>query len=79
MKKFVISLVFLSLCLKYGWSALHRDDKIEGWLNGKKLLEATDMTFIEAGGVGVWTKADAADLVRRSYSKVGSQQDNNSS
>ncbi|MCH7557239.1 MAG: hypothetical protein IIB56_07250 [Planctomycetes bacterium] len=60
MKKFVISLVFLSLCLKYGWSALHRDDKIEGWLNGKKLLEATDMTFIEAGGVGVWTKADAA-------------------
>jgi hypothetical protein len=39
---------------------VHKGDKIEGWLNGKKLLEATDRTLPEAGGVGVWTKADAA-------------------
>ncbi|MGH8582555.1 MAG: family 16 glycoside hydrolase [Gammaproteobacteria bacterium] len=34
--------------------------RIEGYLNGKKYLEATDGTFKEAGGVGFWTKADAA-------------------
>jgi 3-keto-disaccharide hydrolase len=34
--------------------------KIDGYLNGKKYLEATDETFKEAGGVGFWTKADAA-------------------
>ncbi len=39
---------------------VHKGEKIEGWLNGKKLLEATDQTFREAGGVGFWTKADAA-------------------
>ena len=52
---------------------VHKGDKIEGWLNGKKLLEATDKTFPEAGGVGVWTKADAAssfdDLVVRALAK----------
>jgi hypothetical protein len=48
---------------------VHKGDKIEGWVNGKKLLEATDKTLPETGGVGVWTKADAAtsfdDLVVR--------------
>jgi len=39
---------------------VHRGRRIEGWLNGKKLLEATDRTFGQAGGVGFWTKADAA-------------------
>ena len=39
---------------------IHRGDKIEGWLNGEKLLEATDRTFPEGGGIGFWTKADAA-------------------
>jgi hypothetical protein len=39
---------------------VHRGDKIEGWLNGGKLLEATDRTFLGAGGIGFWTKADAA-------------------
>ena len=39
---------------------VHKGEKIEGWLNGKKLLETTDRTFREAGGVGFWTKADAA-------------------
>jgi hypothetical protein len=34
--------------------------KIEGYLNGKKYLEAKDETLKAAGGVGFWTKADAA-------------------
>ncbi len=34
--------------------------KITGYLNGKKLLEVEDNTFPGAGGVGLWTKADAA-------------------
>lgn len=38
----------------------HQGDKITGWLNGQELLHATDQTFAEAGGVGFWTKADAA-------------------
>lgn len=33
--------------------------KIECSLNGKRLLEATDETFKDAGKVGLWTKADA--------------------
>lgn len=35
-------------------------DKIEGHLNGKKYLEVSDNTFAGPGGVGFWTKADAA-------------------
>jgi len=35
-------------------------NKISGYLNGKKLLEVEDNTFPESGGVGLWTKADAA-------------------
>ena len=34
-------------------------EKISGYLNGKKLLEVKDFTFGKAGGVGLWTKADA--------------------
>ena len=34
--------------------------KFTGYLDGKKLIEATDATFTEAGGIGYWTKADAA-------------------
>jgi hypothetical protein len=34
-------------------------DRIECFLDGKKLLEAKDDTFKEAGKVGLWTKADA--------------------
>lgn len=34
-------------------------DRITCWLDEKKLLEATDSTFPEAGQVGLWTKADA--------------------
>ena len=39
---------------------VHRAGRIEAWLNGKKLLEATDDTIAGAGGVGLWSKADAA-------------------
>lgn len=35
-------------------------NKITCYLDGKKLLEASDDTFKDAGSVGVWTKADAA-------------------
>ncbi len=38
----------------------HSGKKISGYLNGKKLLEVEDNTFPNAGGVGLWTKADAA-------------------
>ncbi len=37
----------------------HQGNRIEAWLNGEKLIEVTDSTFQEAGGVGLWTKADA--------------------
>lgn len=44
------------------WFALkiaHHGERIQTWLNGKKLIETTDATFTAAGGVGVWAKADA--------------------
>jgi len=34
-------------------------EHITCYLDGKKLLEATDSTFKDAGRVGLWTKADA--------------------
>ena len=34
-------------------------NRFEGYLNGEKLLEGTDDLFAKAGGVGLWTKADA--------------------
>jgi hypothetical protein len=45
------------------WLAIrivHQGSHIEGWIDGRKLLEVEDSTFADAGGVGVWTKADAA-------------------
>ncbi len=37
----------------------HAGTHITCWLDGTKHLEADDATFGEAGGVGLWTKADA--------------------
>jgi hypothetical protein len=37
----------------------HIGTQIHCWLDGKKLLEATDVTHPAEGGVGLWTKADA--------------------
>lgn len=38
----------------------HKGNRIIAKFDGKKLIELEDATFSEAGGVGVWTKADAA-------------------
>ena len=38
---------------------VQQGNKISGYLNDKKLLEVEDSTFARAGGVGLWTKADA--------------------
>jgi hypothetical protein len=36
-----------------------KGDRIECYLDGRKMLEATDSTFTGAGKVGLWSKADA--------------------
>jgi len=44
------------------WSELRvtaKGDLFTVWLNGQKLYEVEDRTFIEAGKVGLWTKADS--------------------
>lgn len=38
----------------------HQGNRIVAYLNGRQMFETTDETFTQAGGVGVWTKADAA-------------------
>ena len=38
---------------------VHKENHIEGYLNGSKYLDCKDDTFQDAGGVGLWTKADA--------------------
>jgi hypothetical protein len=38
---------------------IYKGSHIEGYLNDIKYLEWEDSTFPEAGGVGLWTKADA--------------------
>ncbi|MCC7293718.1 MAG: DUF1080 domain-containing protein [Phycisphaerales bacterium] len=43
--------------------------KIECFVDGKKLLEAADDTFKDAGRIGLWTKADASS----SFDKVIAQ------
>jgi hypothetical protein len=39
---------------------VQRGNHFEGYLNGKKLLEGENDLFTTAGGVGLWTKADAS-------------------
>ena len=39
---------------------VQRGNTFECYLNNKKLIEGTDDTFTKPGGVGLWTKADAA-------------------
>jgi hypothetical protein len=38
---------------------VHTGNKIQCYLNGQLLLEATDDTLPQAGWIGLWTKADA--------------------
>ena len=39
---------------------VQQGSKIQCFLDGKKYLETEDTTFSDAGGVGLWSKADAA-------------------
>jgi hypothetical protein len=39
---------------------VQQGERIEAYLNGKQYLEASDDIFLKAGGVGFWSKADAA-------------------
>jgi len=39
---------------------VQKGDHIQCFLDGKKLLDVHDTTFTRPGGVGLWTKADAA-------------------
>ncbi len=39
---------------------VQNENIISGVLNGKKYLEVENKTFSKAGGIGLWTKADAA-------------------
>ena len=43
----------------HSMTIVQHGDHYAGYLNGKKLLEGESALFPEAGGVGVWTKADA--------------------
>jgi hypothetical protein len=47
------------------WHTLRVDfsgNKFTVTFDGKKVIEATDNTFVDAGQVGVWTKADSMTL-----------------
>jgi len=49
--------------LNKGWhrmKIIQNGNHFEGYINGKKLLEANNNSIAKAGGVGLWTKADAA-------------------
>ena len=39
---------------------VHRGDLIQGFVNGVKLAEVRDRNFLGPGGIGLWTKSDAA-------------------
>ncbi len=45
-----------------GWfkiAVLHQEDVITVFFNGQKLIVVKDSHFLDSGGVGLWTKADA--------------------
>lgn len=39
---------------------VHQGEQMTVYLNGKQYLQATDSHFLKAGGIGFWSKADAA-------------------
>ncbi len=44
------------------WHSLkivHQGNRFQGYLNGKEILEGESDLFSNAGGIGLWTKADA--------------------
>jgi hypothetical protein len=49
--------------LSSGWhemKIIQKGSRFEGYLDGKRVLEADDVSCKKSGGVGLWTKADAA-------------------
>lgn len=51
------------LHLGKGWHTMRivmHGDRFEGYIDGKKLLDTRDARLAKSGGVGLWTKADAA-------------------
>jgi hypothetical protein len=49
--------------LSKGWhrmKVIQKGTQFKGYLDSKKLLDTKDTTIKNAGGIGVWTKADAA-------------------
>jgi hypothetical protein len=60
--------------LKKGWhkmKIIQKGSHFEGYLDGKKLLDADNNSIKNSGGVGLWSKADAAtsfdNLTIKSY------------
>jgi len=52
-----------SVKLSRGWHTMkivQKGDHFTGWLDGKPYLDTHDLTFKQAGYIGVWTKSDAA-------------------
>jgi hypothetical protein len=52
-----------NITLPSGWHTMRIEQKgthFKGYLDDKKYLDYTDSQLRQAGGVGVWTKADAA-------------------
>jgi hypothetical protein len=39
---------------------VHQGEQMTVYLNGRQYLQATDSHFLKAGGIGLWSKADAA-------------------
>ena len=44
----------------HGMKIVHQGSHFKGYLDGKKLLDCDNDAIQQSGGVGVWTKADAA-------------------
>jgi len=58
-----IQLKSAEINLSNGWHEMkivQKGNHFEGYLDGKKLLEADDNSIVKKGAVGIWTKADAA-------------------
>ena len=52
----------VDITLTQGWHTMkivQKGSRFEGYLDDKKVLEATDKRVQKGGGVGLWTKADA--------------------
>ena len=58
----LVELANVKLMSTPGWHTLRvvvTDDHITGYFDGTKYLDRRDATYLEAGLIGLWTKADA--------------------